>query len=109
MSKAKPKVEAIVHAKKKGASDLAPAPSAKDLAALDRELLRLVQQRAEMVLKVVREAESAPNKAIASALTGEQLQKLAGEIAGPLPARCVEAVVREILSGCRALVRELRI
>jgi len=84
-------------------------PSVKDLAAIDRELLRLVQQRAEMVLTVVRENGSASGKALAAALTGEQLQKLAAEIAGPLPARCVEAVVREILSGCRALVREPRI
>jgi chorismate mutase/prephenate dehydratase len=111
MPKSKPKTEIDAAPKKKTArgGEKTVTPTARELAEIDRELLRLVQQRAEMVLKVVAENDSAPHKALASALTGEQLQKLAGETAGPLPARCVDAVVREIVSGCRALVREPRI
>jgi chorismate mutase/prephenate dehydratase len=107
MSKSKPKSE-IETPKKKGGRG-GEKPSVRELAEIDRELLRLVQRRAEAVLKVVRETDSAAGKALASAAAGEQLQKLAGEIAGPLPPRCVEAVVREITSGCRALVKEPRI
>jgi chorismate mutase/prephenate dehydratase len=109
MSKPKPKPETDAGVKKTATRGSEKSVAARELAEVDRELLRLVQQRAEMVVKVVREADSAPGKALASALTGEQLQKLAGEVAGPLPARCVEAVVREIVSGCRALVQEPRI
>jgi chorismate mutase/prephenate dehydratase len=111
MSKSKPKTDADAVAKKKTVriGEKASASAARELSELDRELLRLVQQRAEMIVKVVQETDSPANKALATALTGERLQKLAEETAGPLPSRCVEAVVREVLSGCRALVREPRI
>jgi chorismate mutase / prephenate dehydratase len=107
--KSKPEIDAAAKKKTVRGGEKSVTPTARELAEVDRELLRLVQQRAEMVVKVVKEADSAPSKALASALTGEQLRKMAGEIAGPLPPRCVEAVVREIVSGCRALVREPRI
>jgi chorismate mutase/prephenate dehydratase len=107
MSKSKPKTENEAVKKKSGRGSEKVA--ARELAEIDRELLRLMQLRGETVLKVVGENASAAEKALAAATTGEQLQKLAAENGGPLSGRCVEAVVREILSGCRELVREPRI
>jgi chorismate mutase / prephenate dehydratase len=111
MAKSKSKSEIDEGARKKTVrgAEKPSAVSARELAEIDREMLRLVQQRAERVVELVRDSGSAGSKALAAALTGEQLNKIAGEIGGPLPPRCVEALIREIVSGCRALVRAPRI
>ncbi|MCC6126305.1 MAG: prephenate dehydratase [Pirellulales bacterium] len=108
-SKSQSDIDAATKKKTVRSGNKTVTPSPRELAEIDRELLRLLRQRAEKVLEVARESGAAGQKALAAALTGEQLQQLAGEIGGPLSQRSVEAVIREIVSGCRALVRAPRI
>jgi chorismate mutase/prephenate dehydratase len=110
MAKSKTKPDVDAGSKKKNLRTAEKnSPAIRELADLDRELVRLLHHRAELVQKTVQEADTSPSKALASALVGEQLQKIAAETTGPLPVRCIEGVVRELVSGCRALVREPRI
>lgn len=111
MAKSKPQAEADSGAKKKPGRrpQSAGLPCAGEIAHVDRELLRLIQQRASLVLQSAKGADAAAKHALASCWAGGQLKQLAGEMSGPLPAQCIEAIVRELLSGCRALIKEPRI
>ncbi len=111
MGKSKPKTEADRSPKKKldRRSDSVPLSIGAEIARVDRELLRLLGERAELVLEVAAGADAAAKKALISSLAGEELKQLAGDLTGPLPPRCVEAIIRELTSGCRALVKLPRI
>jgi chorismate mutase/prephenate dehydratase len=87
----------------------APQPPTK-IAQLDRELLRLLQQRAELVLEAAKQQGGVPGQAeVAGGLDEASLGELVAGSGGPLPQRCLRAVLRELRSGCRSLVRQLRI
>ena len=83
------------------------------IAQLDREWLRLMQERAKLVLEAAKNAPAVSRKALtnslATSLGREQIEHLLGEVPGPLPGRCLEAIAREFQSGCRLLVREPRV
>jgi chorismate mutase/prephenate dehydratase len=83
--------------------------SAAEIAAIDKELLRLIERRSCWIQAAAACADPAARKMLNAALCGEELQKLAADLGGPLPQRSVEAIVREVLSGCRALVHTPRI
>ncbi len=86
------------------------APLREKIDALDGELLRLLNERAKVVVDVghiKRSAGDAPiyvphrEKAV--------LDRVRSKNPGPLPDRCVEAIWRELMSGSFALERPLRI
>src|SRR6478752_2293428 len=86
------------------------APLRKKIDALDADLLRLLNERAKVVVEVghvKRSAGDAPiyvphrEKAV--------LDRVRANNPGPLPDRCVEAIWRELMSGSFALERPLRI
>ena len=79
---------------------------AAQIAEIDRQIAALIQQRAQ-VLKAAASPEVAA--ACASGFDDLALVKTIEETAGPLPKATMRAVFREIMSGCRALVRPLRI
>jgi chorismate mutase/prephenate dehydratase len=111
VAKSKPKNEADSGGKKKSArrSESAALPLAADIARADRELLQILERRASLILDAAKDADAATRQILASALSGEKLKQLAENTPGTLSPRCVEAIIRELLSGCRALVREPRI
>ena len=111
MAKSKPKNDADSGGKKKSAqrSESATLPLAADIARVDRDLLQLLERRASLILDASRDADAAIRQILASALSGEKLKQLAENSPGPLPPRCVEAIIRELTSGCRSLVRQPRI
>jgi len=77
---------------------------------IDRELLRLFQQRAILVLEAAKLRADVPGQVdVVSGLEEESLGALVAGCRGPLPERCVRAILREVRSGCRSLVRHLRI
>ncbi len=84
------------------------APVAK-IAELDHALVRLVQERAKLVLEAAKHGASPTQASLASALDEESLKRLTAASGGPLPHDCLRAVLREIQSGCRSLIRESRI
>jgi chorismate mutase/prephenate dehydratase len=81
-------------------------PNAAQIAEIDRQIAALLQQRAEVV-----KAAASPTAASACASGFDDLAmaKIVEEAAGPLPKTAMRAVFRELMSGCRALVRPLRI
>jgi chorismate mutase / prephenate dehydratase len=77
---------------------------------LDESLVQLVQERARLVLDAAKQNPSQAKTLCTPTFDAESLARLAspaGETA--LPPACVEALLREIASGCRSLIREPRI
>jgi chorismate mutase / prephenate dehydratase len=111
VAKSKPKPESDNIGKKKAGrrSDSTAMPSAAEIARTDREFLQLIQHRASLILDAAKSDNASAKQVLASSLTAEQFKQLAEDVPGPLPQRCIEAVIRELLSGCRALVQQPRI
>ena len=114
MSKAKPTKKTKRVAKKTQKAKKAPraksAPTLKSqIAALDRQLLKLVQDRAKLALKFAKREDSPAALNVAAALDEDVLSELVNRSRGPLTRRTMRAIFRELFSGCRSLVRELRI
>ena len=85
------------------------AALASQIARLDDELVRLVQERAKLAIAAAEHAGPPAPARSALGLDEESLLRLAAARQGPLPPRCVEAVLREVQSGCRSLIRVPRI
>ena len=101
MGKSKKKATATAGGKRKSAARPPGAAATRSkIARLDQQLVRLVQQRAELVLAV---GKGAP------AISGVDEELLAANGQGPLSARSLRAVLSEVASGCRGLVHEPRI
>ncbi|HMP06372.1 MAG TPA: prephenate dehydratase domain-containing protein, partial [Lacipirellulaceae bacterium] len=97
-------------AKKMPRGDKSPArrtarPSAAELAKLDRQIVALLNQRAELTRQ-----RRAGDGGAADDMTSLAVLAAAAEAnPGPLPARTVEAVFRELLGGIRAIDQPLRV
>ncbi len=108
MGKAKAKKTA-----KTGKKRPAPATSLEFLEAemsqLDRELLRLFNQKARLGLKIAKIRKAGRQPLFTFGEQEEQLTRVVKLNRGPLAARSVRAVFRELQSGCRSLLRDLRI
>jgi chorismate mutase/prephenate dehydratase len=76
---------------------------------LDRELLKRLHERAAcaQALGELRLSAGAPAFSLAS--EDERLVQLISQSEGPFPQHASRAVYREVISGCRSLVRQLRI
>lgn len=123
MAKAKPKEKKKAPAVKKKAAPAKKKVATKQVASrpspvvdlqsaidqLDRDLLKLAQQRAQLVLKMAKRGEVGTMSGAAAGLEEEALLKILGGSRGPLPRRTIRAVFRELQSGCRSLIREVRI
>ena len=80
--------------------------AAATLAQIDRQIAALIQRRAEMV-KGGSPGETTP--ASAAGWDDGDIAAIIDEAAGPLPKSTLQAIFRELLSGCRAIVHPLRI
>ena len=85
----------MAKSKSKAGKPIEAAPLAK-ISQLDDELVRLVQERAKLVLDAAAASASPAQVPFASALDEESLKRLTAAGRGPLPPRCVRAVLREI-------------
>lgn len=98
---------------KKGTPASSRAPSIAALRAkidqLDQELVKLINQRATIALEIGKLKDSRGISAYAPAREDEVLARVAALSPGPLADRCVRAVFRELISGSRALEKDLRI
>ena len=76
---------------------------------LDRDLVKTLNQRARLSLKIDKLKKTGGQPA---PLPGQEEETLTGAVnlnKGPLDGRCVRAVFRELVSGCRSLLRDVRI
>jgi chorismate mutase/prephenate dehydratase len=100
---------------KPGTSKSRPAPSAKHLPVeqqleiLDKELLKLLNQRTELTVRQMTSLKEAGGHAFNQQFDEILWSKLDGVNPGPLPSRAVRAVYREILSAARSRVKTLRV
>ena len=76
---------------------------------LDRELVKTLNERARLGLKIGNLKKASGQAAYSLQQEEETLTRVAGLGRGPLGDRCVRAVFRELLSGCRSLLTDLRI
>jgi chorismate mutase/prephenate dehydratase len=100
-----------------GSSSGQPSSSAPDpaLAALreqidsvDRKLFELLNERAQVVLKVG-ELKARTGAPVYRPEREAQILSRLGETVGPLPGESLQAIWREVMSACRALERRLRV
>jgi chorismate mutase/prephenate dehydratase len=76
---------------------------------LDNQILTLLNQRAEAALRIGHLKRGQDLPSYAPEREAEVLARLTALNAGPLPAGSVQAVWREIMSGCRALERPVTV
>ena len=109
MGKSKPKTADSAGTRRKSAAQLPEALLAK-IGRLDEDLIRLAEERARLVVEAARQDPAQAEALCAPTLDTESQERLAaaaGEVA--LPQTCVQALLREVASGCRRLIREPRI
>ena len=94
---------------RKKRSGRSSAARGTQLKRLDREIVRLLNQRAELACELVKTENAANDVAVSPATEPDDVARAAEKNKGPLDDYCVQAVFRELVSGCRALVRPLRI
>ena len=76
---------------------------------VDQELVRLMNDRAQLALEIGKVKSSSGISAYAPAREDEVLNRVLSLSKGPLADRCVRAVFREIISGSRSLEKDLRV
>jgi chorismate mutase / prephenate dehydratase len=109
MAKSKTKAGESAGTKRKATPRLPEALLAK-INQLDESLVQLSQERARLVLEAAQQNPSQAMALCAPTLDAESLARLAslaGETALPQP--CLQAVLREVASGCRSLIHGARI
>ncbi len=77
--------------------------------ALDQEIVRLVNERAECARRIGEAKEKTDRPAYAPERERQVLERVAAASAGPLEAGAIQAIYREIISACRALERPLTV
>jgi chorismate mutase/prephenate dehydratase len=81
----------------------------EDIDAVDRELLALLNRRAELSLEVGRIKRDDPGVIFKPFRERDVLEKLRSLSAGPLPEEHLRSIYREILSSSRSLQRPQRV
>ena len=76
---------------------------------LDQQLVRMLNERASLVVEVGAFKRGSGTPIYAPHREAQVLERAIGNSAGPLPARTIEGVYREIMSGSFALEQPLRI
>jgi chorismate mutase / prephenate dehydratase len=98
---------------KKGASASSRGPTIAVLRGkidrLDQELVKLINERANVALEIGKLKNTTGMSAYAPAREDEVLGRVLNLTKGPLSDRCVRAVFRELISGSRALEKDLRV
>jgi len=76
---------------------------------VDQQLIKLINERAKIVLDIGKLKNNSGLCAYAPAREDEVLGRVLASSKGPLSDRCVRAIFRELISGSRALEKDLRV
>lgn len=82
-------------------------PSTKQLEKLDREILDLINRRAELTAQRAESEDPTATDQISSDV--ETLQRIVKQNQGDLPDAAVQSIFRELLSGSRAIASRVRV
>lgn len=88
---------------------MSPAALEAKVARLDRGLLKLINQRTELVVQLGRLKQASGEPAIVVGQEESLFAELLERNKGPLSERSLRAVFRELVSGGRALLKETRV
>ncbi len=88
---------------------VSPASLQSKLDRLDRQLLRLANQRGHLARQLGNLFRASGQPTFVLGQEEEAIARVIGQNRGPLDSRTVRALFRELLSGCRRLVREMKI
>src|SRR5690606_26071269 len=80
-----------------------------DLRALDRDILKLVNKRAQLTQKLYETRPDKRSKLYDPHADDEQLQELCDKNPGPLSPRVVRSIFRDILSSAKNRVKPVRV
>ncbi len=94
--------------KKKTSTSASPAQQAKELNRLDGDIIRLLNERAKLAQRLT-SVELINDQPAANFLEQQLLQTLASANRGPLKEETLRSVFREVVSGCRALSKSVRV
>lgn len=97
------------HADGASPDDQALAPLRKRIDELDQQLIKLLNERAEVVVEVGRVKRAGNTPIYVPDRERRVLEQVKSYNQGPLPNTCIEAIYRELMSGSFALERPLRI
>ena len=86
-----------------------PAALRKRLLRLDRELVAQLNQRAQWARALAAAGGGQGVVPASPAAEADEVRRAAEHNEGPLDDRCVRALFRELVSGCRALVQPMRV
>jgi chorismate mutase / prephenate dehydratase len=109
MGKSKIKTADSAGARRKSAARLPDALLAK-ISQLDENLVQLAEERARLVVEAARQNPAQAEALCTPTIDAEAWERPAsapGDVV--LPPACVQALLREVASGCRRLIREPRI
>lgn len=106
MAKGKPS-DRSSEGKKKPSRPASAAGCQSRIARLDRQLVKLAQERARLTVQAAK--YEAPNMASPGAGEEEAFERTMANAAGPLPKPQVRLLLSELASGCRSLVRPVRV
>ncbi|MEO8498792.1 MAG: prephenate dehydratase [Planctomycetota bacterium] len=85
---------------------LSPGQLAKEVNRIDRDLVKLMNERAKVVRQL---AATAPEAGEEARLGDQPWSEAIGSSRGPLDERALRAAFRELASGCRALIKPVRV
>ncbi len=109
MGKSTSRKSAPTRRKSPGKTERSPGALKARLDRLDRDLLRILHQRAAL-FATQRDAGAPAEPAHPIGGTEEaRIEQLLAKVSGAMPLDCARAVLREVESGCRSLLRDLRI
>lgn len=102
--------EPILRDAKRGSSrGVSQTPVQGQLERLDRELIKLINQRARLAGQLAKLRNSSPQATPLASGDFEVLERAVSQNKGPLSDECIRSVFREIVSGVHALERSLRV
>ena len=85
-----------------------PAQLKRSLTRLDRELVKLLNERAATYQQYVQQSTQAAPRERRQSIS-ERIDPLVSASHGPLPERALRGALRELESGCRSLVKPVRV
>ncbi len=85
------------------------APLRERIDTLDQQIIKLLNERAEVVVEVGKVKQTGDNPIYVPERERQVLDQVRARNAGPLPDACLEAIWRELMSGSFALERPLRV
>lgn len=92
-----------------GASTPSVSSLRRKIDRLDRDLVKLINQRAQLALRIGKIKNSSGERVYAPAREEEVLARALELNKGPLAPDCVRGIFRELISGSRSLEKDLRV